>query len=93
VEAANGQLAIMAGSGIKERNVAKIVKETGVRQIHASLKLELPSTMHYRNRKISMGTVKGGEYRRYVVDEQEVQRLLKAALNGAERREACLKTE
>ena len=85
VEAANGELAIMAGSGIKERNVAKIVKETGVRQIHASLKLAVPSTMHYQNRKISMGTVKGHEYSRYVVDEQEVQRLLQAALNGSAR--------
>jgi copper homeostasis protein len=85
VEAANGELAIMAGSGIKERNVAKIVKETGVRQIHASLKLAVPSTMRYQNRRISMGTVKGHEYNRYVVDEQEVQRLLQAALNGSAR--------
>jgi copper homeostasis protein len=90
---ANGELAIMAGSGIKERNVAKIVKETGVRQIHASLKLELPSTMRFQNRKISMGTVKGREYRRYVVDEQGVRRLLRAALNGSERHEEHLKTK
>jgi copper homeostasis protein len=93
VEVANGELAIMAGSGIKERNVAKIVKETGVRQIHASLKLELPSTMRFQNRKISMGTVKGREYRRYVVDEQGVRRLLRAALNGSERHEEHLKTK
>ena len=45
--------------------------------------LEVPSTMHYQNRKISMGTVKGREYSRYVVDAQEVQRLLRAALNGS----------
>ena len=93
VEAANGQLSIMAGSGIKQRNVAKIVRETGVRLVHASLKLSVPSAMHFQNRKISMGGVKGREYHRYVVDEHEVQRLLRAALNGAERREVPLKTE
>jgi hypothetical protein len=40
-----------------------------------------------------MGGVKGREYHRYVVDEQEVQRLLRAALNGTERREMPLKTK
>ena len=86
VESANGQLQIMAGSGIKEQNVAAIVKRTGVRQIHASLKLSVPSTMQFQKRKISMGGLKGREYRRYVVDQQKVERLLRAALNGAERR-------
>jgi copper homeostasis protein len=93
VEAANGQLSIMAGSGIKERNVAKIVRESGVRLVHASLKLLVASAMHFQNRKISMGGVKGREYHRYVVDEQEVQRLLRAALNGAEPRAGSVKTE
>jgi hypothetical protein len=40
-----------------------------------------------------MGTVKGREYRRYVVDEQGVRRLLRAALNGSERHEERLKTK
>lgn len=83
VEAANGQLGIMAGSGIKEQNVATIVKQTGVRQIHASLKLSVPSSMEFQKRKISMGGLKGREYRHYVVDQHEVERLLQAAVNGA----------
>lgn len=90
VKEANGQLAIMAGSGIKEQNVAMIVKQTGVRQIHASLKLSVPSTMQFQKRRISMGGLRGREYRRYVVDQQEVERLLRAAVNGAERRKASL---
>ena len=88
VESANGGLQIMAGSGIKEQNVAAIVKRSGVRQIHASLKLSVPSAMQFQKRKISMGGLKGREYRRYVVDQQQVERLLRSALNGANGRKA-----
>jgi copper homeostasis protein len=80
---ANGNLAIMAGGGIEENNVAALISQTGVREIHASLKFPVASSMRYQNHKVSMGTAEGREYERYVVREDKVQRLLRAAMNGS----------
>lgn len=82
VEAANGRIAIMAGSGIEDRNVAELIERTGVREIHASLKSPVANSIRYQKSELSMGPAKGREYQRFVVDEQKVHRLLQAASNG-----------
>lgn len=82
VAAASNDIAIMAGCGIEDHNVSALIEQTGVREIHASLKSPIPSPMRYRNDKISMGAEKGREYQRFVVHQQKVQRLLQAASNG-----------
>jgi copper homeostasis protein len=83
--AASGAIAIMAGSGIEEHNVASLIEQTGVREIHASLKSAVRSPMRYQNEEISMGAGKASEYQRFVVHEQKVRRLLQAASNGEPR--------
>ena len=56
VEQADGRIEIMAGSGVNAENVAKIVNDTEVSNIHfTSHKME-PSEMEYINEKISMGS-------------------------------------
>ena len=82
VQAANQRIAVMVGAGITESNVHRIVTETGVREIHASLRAHVPSPMRYRNQKVSMGSVKGSEYERAIVLEDAVRRLLDSARDG-----------
>jgi copper homeostasis protein len=75
-------IGIMAAGGIEDSNVATLIEQTGVREIHASLKSPIPSPMRFRNNGISMGTAQGREYQRFVVDQHKVEKLLRAALNG-----------
>jgi copper homeostasis protein len=79
VESANGSVGIMAASGIGEHNVAELVQRTGVREVHASLRSAVASSMRYQNQQVSMGATKGREYQRLVADQQKVRRLLSAA--------------
>ncbi|HEV3040078.1 MAG TPA: copper homeostasis protein CutC [Candidatus Angelobacter sp.] len=81
VRAAEDRIVIMAGSGINETNVARIIAETRVREVHASLKTPVPSPMLYRNERLSMGAIPGCEYQRFVVLENKVRELLAAASN------------
>jgi copper homeostasis protein len=57
VKQANGRLSIMAGAGINQDNVAKIVANTGVREVHLSGKTLRDSKMQYRNVDATMGSL------------------------------------
>jgi copper homeostasis protein len=82
----------MAGGGITESNVHRVIAATGVREVHARASVSVDSPMHHRNEKISMGAVRGREYQRMVVMEDKVRRLLEAATNGYRpRRETTVK--
>jgi copper homeostasis protein len=82
VEAAKGRIAIMAGSGVNDHNVAALIARSGVREIHASLTSPVASAMRYQKEELTMGAAKGREYKRLVVDEEKVRRLLQAASSG-----------
>ena len=79
VETAVGRVIITACGGIDDQNVKAIVEKTGVREIHVRLRTSVASPMRYRNENISMGTVQGSEYQRFIVLEDRVERLLRAA--------------
>jgi copper homeostasis protein len=79
VETAAGRVIIMACGGIDDQNVKALVEKTGVREIHVGLRTSVASPMRYRNENISMGTVEGSEYQRFIVLEDRVERLLRAA--------------
>lgn len=94
VEAANNGIGIMAAGGIDDRNVVELLERTGVQEVHASLRSPVASPMRYQNQRVSMGTSKGSEYQRFVVDQDKVRRLLRTASNGMARYAARpLKTE
>jgi copper homeostasis protein len=78
VETADGRISVMAASGIEEHNVAELLARTGVREVHASLRANVTSSMRFHNPNVSMGTIKGKEYERLVVDEEKVRRLVNA---------------
>jgi copper homeostasis protein len=77
--ASRNRVAVIAGGGITERNIRRIIQETGVREIHASARVPISSPMRHRNEKIAMGNFRGSEYQRVVVAEEKVRRLLAAA--------------
>jgi copper homeostasis protein len=81
VAAASDKVIIMPGSGINEHNAAGLIQETGVREIHVGLRSAVPSPMRHQNPHVSMGAAKGGEYVRFRVLEESVQRLHRAIAN------------
>jgi len=85
VRVAGSRITIMAGGGVRESNVHRIIEETDVREIHASVRVQVPSPMRYRNERISMGLAKGREYQRVTVLEEKVARLLEASRDGIRR--------
>ena len=86
VKVADRRIALMVGSGITRSNVRHIIEATGVREIHASLRVHERSPMQYRNERISMGLAKGGEYQRVLILPEDVRRLLESANNDAHHR-------
>jgi copper homeostasis protein len=72
VKKAGGRIAIMAGSGITEINVADLIIFTGVTEIHGTLQSRTKSQMQYFNEHIVMGSSYGDEY---AVDNTDVNRV------------------
>ena len=84
VDVAGEQVIIMAGGGINPQNVRTLIDETGVREVHASLKSSMESPMRHKNEKISMGSLEGREYQRFTVLEDQVRQLVRAASASGE---------
>jgi copper homeostasis protein len=78
IEAARGRITIMAGRGIDESNAASIIERTGVSEIHVGTGTYAARPMIHRNRRISMGKHRGGEYQRMEVLEENVRKLKRA---------------
>ncbi len=79
VEHAGQRAIIMACGGIDEQNVQAVLEKTAVREVHVGLRTPVVSLMRYRNENISMGILEGNEYQRYIVLEDKVARLIRAA--------------
>jgi copper homeostasis protein len=82
VAAASETLSIIAASGIRAENVSELLDLTGVREIHATLRSKSDSPMKYRNKRVTMGSEKGIEYQRALVEEQTVRDVLQAIALG-----------
>ena len=79
VEAAKERVTIIGCGGISPQNVRAVIEQTGIREIHAGLRTSMASPVRYRNENISMGSLKGNEYRRCIVEQGNVEQLVKAA--------------
>jgi copper homeostasis protein len=86
VKNADQRISLMVGGGITRSNVHRVIKATHVREIHASMRVHVPSPMRHRNERISMGLAKGREYQRALVLQEEVRRLMESANDGAHHR-------
>jgi copper homeostasis protein len=78
VQQAAGRIVVMPGSGITPENARSLVEHTGVTEVHVGLRSAIPSPMLHRNPRVSMGTVEGREYLRFVVIEEHVRKLRSA---------------
>jgi copper homeostasis protein len=82
VKAAQGRVAIMAGGGVRQDNVANIIQSTGVQEIHVGLSRLVASPMTYRNSRVSLGKAEGREYQRWQVLEENVRKLQRSLALG-----------
>lgn len=57
-------ITFIAAGGVTPDNAAEIVRRTGVREIHASAKMKVGSSMKYRNRAVCMGLPDADEFSR-----------------------------
>ena len=80
VERSRGQITVVAGGGITERNLERILKGSGCIEFHCSARVDVNSLMSYRNTNVCMGAKYGAsEYTVKVADTNRVQRLLSIA--------------
>ncbi|CAN5448332.1 copper homeostasis protein CutC [soil metagenome] len=82
VDKAGNRISIMAGSGVNEETVKKIVSTTGVKEIHFSATGSRPSEMAFQNPKIAaMGEEGISEYVVRTVDAERVRKIRALAEN------------
>ena len=82
VTAAGGALDVIAGAGIRPGNVRRIVRETGVRDVHFSGSVERDGPMEFRRESVAMGGGPlPGEYARRSTSVERLEEYL-AALGG-----------
>lgn len=82
VRRAGDSLAIMAGAGVSESNVAELVRRTGVREVHGSLRRIQPSRMAVRPPDVSLGSPPDWDADAVPAADPARIRLAKAALAG-----------
>lgn len=76
ISQAGDRIIIMPGGGFSERNVARIVAQTGAKEIHVTGFAEVESGMRYRNPRVFMGgTLRPPEYQRAVISAAIIQSL------------------
>lgn len=76
VNLAAGRIEIMVGSGVSSSNALQLAR-MGIDALHFSAKKTIPSSMKFRNPRISMGgTESVDEFALRTVDEEEVKKIL-----------------
>lgn len=76
IRKAGDRIIIMPGSGITENNIAELVKKTGAKEVHASLRNPVKSGMQYRNEIAKMGKPGQNDYSWMETDPERVRQLL-----------------
>jgi copper homeostasis protein len=79
VQQAEDRIIIMAGAGVNETNLARIVTDTGVSEVHFSARVEKKSEMIFRNSSVFMGKAyQPDEYLQKVTDEDRVRAVIRS---------------
>jgi copper homeostasis protein len=80
IKLAGNRIIIMPGGGVTERNIQRIVRETGAQEIHVSGRKKMAGQMTYRNERVFMGgELRLPEYDLSVVDADKITRFQKSA--------------
>lgn len=79
VARAGDRLVVMPGCGLTPKNIARVVRETGAREIHIVGTASVESPMQHRNPRVFMGTeLRTPEYARTVTDAAAIRALASA---------------
>jgi len=73
VAQARGRIAIMPGSGVNDRNIARLWKRTGAQAFHLSAKKTVESAMTFRREGVPMGLPMMSEFERFQTDAAQVR--------------------
>jgi copper homeostasis protein len=77
VQQAAGRIIVMPGGGINERNIQKIIAQSGATNIHITGRHTVESAMNYRNERCFMGgTLRPPEFSRLVTDSRRVREMV-----------------
>lgn len=77
VKQAGARIVIMPGGGVNERNLYKIVAQSGVKEIHLSARSAVESAMTYRRSHVFMGgTLRPPEFSRQTTDSERVKAIV-----------------
>ncbi|MFZ4522139.1 MAG: copper homeostasis protein CutC [Bacteroidales bacterium] len=71
----SGRIAIMPGSGVKEYNVAELIKSTGAQEVHIHLEKQEASGMIFKQPSVYMGIPGQSEFESVVTDRNRVYEL------------------
>lgn len=83
VRRAEGRIVILAGGGVTETNAGRIIRETGVREIHLRAATAEPSPMQFRREGVTMGMRKEpDEYVRVLTDSERIRAVVEAVALG-----------
>ena len=72
-----GRIIIMPGSGVKEHNVAELIRITGADEVHIHLEKQEPSGMLFRQSSVYMGKPDQSEFTHTLTDWERINLLLK----------------
>ena len=79
VKKSRDRVIIMAGGGVNEHTLPRIVEATGVREVHFSARSGLESPMSFRNPAVMMGKAyQPDEYLRKATDASRVEAIIKS---------------
>ena len=79
VQQAGDRIIVMPGGGVNERNVGKIVAQSGAREVHLSARRPVESRMHHRNARVYMGgTLRPPEFSHGMTDTARVQAVMQS---------------
>jgi len=70
IEQAGERIIIMPGSGITPENVLEIIQKTGAKELHGTFRSSFPSSMLYRNGKLSR---QDEEYELLLTDTEKIK--------------------
>jgi len=79
VQKADNRIIVMPGGGITERNIEKIIEQSGVKEVHVAAPVSVESRMKYRNVQCFMGgELRPPEFTLTVTDPNRIQAFVHA---------------
>jgi copper homeostasis protein len=80
IERAGDRIIIMPGGGITERNIRKIIDQSGAKEVHVAAPVTVEGRMAYRNTQCYMGgELRPPEFTLTVTDADRIRHFLRAA--------------